>query len=160
MMTRRYFLQSSGIAIAGLGIAPSWLLRATTLGAQDRNKRKVLVAIFQRGGIHRVVITDALMQNQAQALGGRDRRGAEAMTGDDDNLAVGDARHSLGVVVAFQRHQLETRRHMLADHCVEIGRRVTEIEDPDGVARRHGGASVPLLDAEGDSVRRSEITGF
>src|SRR5215471_10334000 len=49
MITRRYFLQSSGIAVAGIGIAPSWLLRATTLSAQGRNRRKVLVAIFQRG---------------------------------------------------------------------------------------------------------------
>jgi uncharacterized protein (DUF1501 family) len=49
MITRRYFLRSSGIAVAGIGIAPSWLLRATTLSAQGRNSRKVLVAIFQRG---------------------------------------------------------------------------------------------------------------
>jgi uncharacterized protein (DUF1501 family) len=49
MITRRYFLRSSGIAVAGIGIAPSWLLRATTLSAQGRDRRKVLVAIFQRG---------------------------------------------------------------------------------------------------------------
>jgi uncharacterized protein (DUF1501 family) len=46
MFTRRYFLQSSALAVAGLGAAPSWLLRAA---AQNDNKRKVLVAIFQRG---------------------------------------------------------------------------------------------------------------
>jgi uncharacterized protein (DUF1501 family) len=49
MITRRYFLRCSGIAIAGIGIVPSWLLRATTLTAQVRNKNKILVAIFQRG---------------------------------------------------------------------------------------------------------------
>jgi uncharacterized protein (DUF1501 family) len=49
MITRRYFLRSSGIAIAGLGIAPSWLLRATTVAAQGNNKRKIVLAIFQRG---------------------------------------------------------------------------------------------------------------
>src|SRR5215475_12008673 len=46
MLTRRYFLRSSALAVAGLGVAPSWLLRAA---AQGENKRKILVAIFQRG---------------------------------------------------------------------------------------------------------------
>jgi uncharacterized protein (DUF1501 family) len=45
MLTRRYFLRTSGIAVAGLGLAPSWLLRA----AQRENRRKILIAIFQRG---------------------------------------------------------------------------------------------------------------
>src|SRR5262245_39799671 len=46
MLTRRYFLRSSALAVAGLGAMPGWLLRAA---AQDENKRKILVAIFQRG---------------------------------------------------------------------------------------------------------------
>src|SRR5262245_33533476 len=45
MLTRRYFIQSSALAIAGLGAAPSWLLRAA---AQGQNNRKILIAIFQR----------------------------------------------------------------------------------------------------------------
>jgi len=49
MITRRYFLRASTVAVAGLGIAPSWLLRASSLNAQSQNKRKILVAIFQRG---------------------------------------------------------------------------------------------------------------
>jgi uncharacterized protein (DUF1501 family) len=49
MITRRYFLRSSGIAVAGIGFAPSWLLQATTLTAQAGSRRKILVAIFQRG---------------------------------------------------------------------------------------------------------------
>src|SRR5215470_11300797 len=52
MYTRRYFLRCSAIAMAGLGTAPSWLLRAATLGGQagqPGKKRKILVAIFQRG---------------------------------------------------------------------------------------------------------------
>jgi uncharacterized protein (DUF1501 family) len=49
MITRRYFLRSSGIAVAGIGIAPSWLVHATTLTAQTNGRRKILVAIFQRG---------------------------------------------------------------------------------------------------------------
>jgi uncharacterized protein (DUF1501 family) len=46
MYTRRYFLRSSALAIAGFGVAPSWLLRAA---AQGDSRRKILVAIFQRG---------------------------------------------------------------------------------------------------------------
>jgi len=46
MLTRRCFIRSSALTIAGFGAAPSWLLRAA---AQDRNKRKILIAIFQRG---------------------------------------------------------------------------------------------------------------
>ena len=49
MFTRRYFLQCSAIAMAGLGMAPSWLLRAAAQRGQTGNKRKVLVSIFQRG---------------------------------------------------------------------------------------------------------------
>lgn len=46
MLTRRYFLRTSAIALAGLGTAPSWLLRAT---AQGQSRRKILITIFQRG---------------------------------------------------------------------------------------------------------------
>ena len=46
MLTRRYFLRSSALAVAGFGAAPSWLLRAS---GQTQDRRKVLVAIFQRG---------------------------------------------------------------------------------------------------------------
>ena len=46
MLTRRYFLRTSAIAVAGMGSAPSWLLRAA---AREEAKRKILIAIFQRG---------------------------------------------------------------------------------------------------------------
>jgi uncharacterized protein (DUF1501 family) len=46
MLSRRYFIRSSALAVAGIGLTPSWLLRAT---AQDVKKRKILIAIFQRG---------------------------------------------------------------------------------------------------------------
>src|SRR5262245_43559338 len=50
MFTRRYFLGCSAIAMAGLGTAPSWLVRAAAQAGQtSSNKRKILVAIFQRG---------------------------------------------------------------------------------------------------------------
>jgi uncharacterized protein (DUF1501 family) len=46
MLSRRYFVRSSAVVAAGFGFAPSWLIRAA---AQGRSRRKILVAIFQRG---------------------------------------------------------------------------------------------------------------
>lgn len=46
MLNRRYFLRSSGIALAGLGLAPAWLVRAA---AQTQGRKKILIAVFQRG---------------------------------------------------------------------------------------------------------------
>jgi uncharacterized protein (DUF1501 family) len=46
MITRRFFMRSAALAVAGSGIAPGWLLRAA---AQGESRRKILVAIFQRG---------------------------------------------------------------------------------------------------------------
>ena len=48
MLTRRSFLTSSAIVLAGVGAAPPWLLRAA---AQAKSNRKILVAIFQRGAV-------------------------------------------------------------------------------------------------------------
>ena len=49
MLTRRSFLTSSAIVLAGAGTAPQWLLRAAAQGGQTSGSRKILVAIFQRG---------------------------------------------------------------------------------------------------------------
>ncbi len=46
MLTRRYFLRASALAMAGVGTAPSWLVRAA---AQGERRRKILIVIFQRG---------------------------------------------------------------------------------------------------------------
>ena len=46
MLTRRYFLRASAIALTGVGTAPLWLVRAA---AQGERRRKILVVIFQRG---------------------------------------------------------------------------------------------------------------
>src|SRR5437763_17148104 len=55
MFTRRIFLRESAIVMAGAGAVPFWLGRAA---AASQNKRKILVAIFQRGaadGLNMVV---------------------------------------------------------------------------------------------------------
>ena len=49
MLSRRLFLKSSGIAAFGAGIAPGWLARAADTSTGSR--KKVLVAIFQRGAV-------------------------------------------------------------------------------------------------------------
>jgi uncharacterized protein (DUF1501 family) len=46
MLTRRYFLRGSAVAMAGMGAAPMWLARAAAAGSK---KNKTLVAIFLRG---------------------------------------------------------------------------------------------------------------
>ena len=46
MLTRRYFLRASALAMAGAGSVPSWLARAA---AEGETRRKILIAIFQRG---------------------------------------------------------------------------------------------------------------
>src|SRR5215470_3906331 len=52
-MNRRFFLKSSGVALASIGAAtmsPSFLTR--TLAQTNRNgRRKILIAIFQRGAM-------------------------------------------------------------------------------------------------------------
>ena len=46
-MNRRAFLKQSAVAVVAFGAAPRFLLRAATAAPADR--RRVLVAIFQRG---------------------------------------------------------------------------------------------------------------
>ena len=48
-ISRRFFLRNSAIAMAGVGAAPLWLERAAFAAEQQGARKKVLVAIFQRG---------------------------------------------------------------------------------------------------------------
>ncbi|MDP9053246.1 MAG: DUF1501 domain-containing protein [Acidobacteriota bacterium] len=48
-ISRRIFLRNSAIAMAGVGAAPLWLERAAFAGEPQGARKKVLVAIFQRG---------------------------------------------------------------------------------------------------------------
>jgi uncharacterized protein (DUF1501 family) len=49
MQTRRIFLRNSALAMVGTGSAPLWLTRALSAADGPPARRKVLVAIFQRG---------------------------------------------------------------------------------------------------------------
>src|SRR6266566_4516293 len=51
MTTRRLFLKSSGLAMFGAGVAPAWLSRAVYAADAPSPRKKVLVAIFQRGAV-------------------------------------------------------------------------------------------------------------
>src|SRR5262245_31312586 len=50
MITRRFFLMSSGLALVGLGAVPRALVR-TVYAAGTGTRRKTLVAVFQRGAM-------------------------------------------------------------------------------------------------------------
>jgi uncharacterized protein (DUF1501 family) len=49
MSNRRIFLRHAGLAMVGVGAAPLWLKRALYAADAPSNRKKVLVAIFQRG---------------------------------------------------------------------------------------------------------------
>jgi uncharacterized protein (DUF1501 family) len=49
MNTRRVFLRNSALAMVGAGAAPLWLTRALASSDGPAQRKKVLVAIFQRG---------------------------------------------------------------------------------------------------------------
>src|SRR5476651_2285031 len=49
MTSRRIFIRNGGLALVSLGFAPSFLNR--TIEAAGTARRKVLVAIFQRGAV-------------------------------------------------------------------------------------------------------------
>ena len=49
MSTRRVFLRNSALAMVGLGSAPLWLQRALYAADSGAKRKKILVAIFQRG---------------------------------------------------------------------------------------------------------------
>jgi uncharacterized protein (DUF1501 family) len=49
MPNRRTFLKNSALAMFGIGSAPAWLSRA--LYASEGSRKKILVAIFQRGAV-------------------------------------------------------------------------------------------------------------
>src|SRR5260370_24257154 len=51
MTSRRVFLRGSAVAIFGLGSIPSWLSRSVYAAEGQQRRKKILVAIFQRGAV-------------------------------------------------------------------------------------------------------------
>src|SRR5215831_14127047 len=50
-MNRRIFLKSSAMAMVGVGSTPVWLSRALYAADAPSPRKKILVAIFQRGAV-------------------------------------------------------------------------------------------------------------
>jgi uncharacterized protein (DUF1501 family) len=51
MTSRRVFLKGSALAIFGTGVIPSWLSRSVYAAETGNRRKKILVAIFQRGAV-------------------------------------------------------------------------------------------------------------
>ena len=51
MPSRRYFLKSSAVAMFGVGSVPTWLSRAVYAQDAPQKRKKILIAIFQRGAV-------------------------------------------------------------------------------------------------------------
>src|SRR4030088_2329133 len=51
MTSRRVFLKGSALAIFGVGSIPSWLSRSVYAADADKRRKKIMVAIFQRGAV-------------------------------------------------------------------------------------------------------------
>src|SRR5947199_8543262 len=51
MTSRRIFLRNSALAMVGAGTAPLWLQRALYAADAPSPRKKILVAIFQRGAM-------------------------------------------------------------------------------------------------------------
>src|ERR1700730_14921036 len=49
MTNRRFFLRNSALAMVGVGASPLWLERALYAADAPAARKKILVAIFQRG---------------------------------------------------------------------------------------------------------------
>jgi uncharacterized protein (DUF1501 family) len=51
MFSRRFFLKGSAVAAFGTGAAPAWLARAVYAADGPSPRKKVLIAVFQRGAV-------------------------------------------------------------------------------------------------------------
>jgi uncharacterized protein (DUF1501 family) len=51
MPSRRVFLKGSALAMFGVGVMPGWLSRSLYAADSSENRKKILVAIFQRGAV-------------------------------------------------------------------------------------------------------------
>ena len=68
MNTRRIFLRNSALAMIGAGSAPLWLKRALYAADAPSPRKKILVAIFQRGaadGLNIAVAFQAALRSGA-----------------------------------------------------------------------------------------------
>ena len=84
MLTRRVFMRGGAMVMAGMGAAPSWLARAAD-GASG-GKRKILVAIFQRGAADGLNVVVPFADKRYYEL--RPTIGIPAPSGQNGNTAI------------------------------------------------------------------------
>ena len=83
MITRRIFLKNSGLALVGMGAVPSFVFRTVLAAPGDDRRKKVLITVFQRGGM------DGLNSGEKQR-----RKNSGAFRREGVLLKSSDHRHS------------------------------------------------------------------
>ena len=96
MVTRRYFIHASAVAVAGFGMAPSWLARA----AAGESNRKIVISIFQRGAADGLNIVAPFFEKRYYDLRPEDPIPFLIWTGSSD--CTRPCRHYLGSEVSVR----------------------------------------------------------
>lgn len=134
MWTRRLFLKSSGFALLSFGFGPSFLVRAAQ-GANAWSRKRVLVALFQRGAMDGLAAVPPVDSPDLVRLRPRLALGAARASGEDRllDLGVGFGFHPAlaPLLPLFQQRQLAvvhcvgspdpTRSHFDAQDYMEMG---------------------------------------
>ncbi len=109
MLTRRIFLRDSAMVMAGAGAAPLWLTRAA---AAAPGKRKILVAIFQRGAADGLNIVVPFGEKRYYEL--RPALGIQAPTSGNGFIGAIDLNGFFGLNQALQPLKALWDKKMLA----------------------------------------------
>uniref|UniRef100_Q01XH5 Twin-arginine translocation pathway signal n=1 Tax=Solibacter usitatus (strain Ellin6076) TaxID=234267 RepID=Q01XH5_SOLUE len=109
MLTRRYFLRGSAMAMAGAGAVPFWLGRAA---ATTQARRKILVAIFQRGAADGLNMVVPFAEKRYYEL--RPTIGIPAPKGGNGGAAAIDLDGRFGLNPALQPLKALWDKNMLA----------------------------------------------
>src|SRR5438067_2072802 len=109
MLTRRIFLRDSAMVMAGAGAAPLWLTRAA---AAAPGKRKILVAIFQRGAADGLNIVVPFGEKRYYEL--RPALGIQAPTSGNGPIGAIDLNGFFGLNQALQPLKALWDKKMLA----------------------------------------------
>ncbi len=134
MWTRRLFLKSSGFALLSFGMGPSFLLRAAQ-GANRTSRKRVLVALFQRGAMDALAAVPPIDSPELQRVRPRLALSAARSSGEGRllDLEVGYGFHPAlaSLLPLFRERQLAvvqcvgspdpTRSHFDAQDYMETG---------------------------------------
>ncbi len=167
MWTRRVFLKAGGIALFGVGAGPRFLQRAAAAAAPPSGRRKVLVAIFQRGAMDGLAAVQPVSDPALGRLRPRLALSAARAAGDEAaiDLGCGFALHpALGALLPLWRDRRlavvhaagspdPTRSHFDAQDYMESG-----TPGRKGTASGWLNRAVGLLGHEGSPLRAMAMT--